>query len=277
MKRLAAVALVLFSVAACHKADMSGNTGDDDDMPQIDGSTPATTTDVTSDVTTDTTWTGLIRVHAHINVPAGVTLTVAAGSTIQFDGTAGVSIAGTVNVNGAKGNVVTIQPASGGHYWSAWGLGPATGLLNMTYVVSKGGGFSIGNGKLIARDSEFSNVNGDLLVASSGTIDMQYSWIGLAEGMPDTTHCDMHFESGTPTVTVSHSNISTSSYGLMFYAGQSLDLTYNNWFGNSIDIDPRTGTSGDVSGGYFKKGNPTSATLTKMNMATAMLTDAGPR
>lgn len=275
MKRLVAAALATLAFAACHKADMTG--GDDDDMGTgVDAATQQMATDVTTDVTTNTTWSGLVRIHAPIKVVAGVTLDVAAGSTIQFDGSTGISVLGTVNVNGVKGNVVTIQPASAGHYWSSWGL--ATGKLNMTYVVSKGGGFSIsGTGALMARDSEFSNVSGDLLVASGGTIDMQYSWIGLPEGTADSTHCDMHFEGGNPTVTVSHSNISTSSYAIMFYAGTSVDLTYNNWFGNSIDVDKHGTTTGDVSNGYFKKGNPTGSGLTVNNMATAMIGDAGPR
>ncbi|MEO8550478.1 MAG: hypothetical protein ABI678_10905 [Kofleriaceae bacterium] len=274
MKRLLAVALATLAFAACKKSD--SNTGDDDMQAGVDSTLPATTTDVTTDVTTNTTWSGLIRVHAAINVVAGVTLDVEAGSVIQFDGSAGIVVAGTVNVNGAKGNVVTVQPAPGGHFWRSWGL--ASGTLNMTYVQSKGGGFSIsGTGTLKARDSEFSNTNGDLLVASGGTIDMQYSWIGLAEGMADTTHCDIHFEGGNPSVIVSHSNISTSSYGIMFYAGQTVDMTYNNWFGNSIDVDKHGTTSGDISNSYFKKGNPTGSGLTANNMATAMITDAGPR
>jgi hypothetical protein len=274
MKRLVAVAVAGLAFAACKKADT--NTGDDDTQAGADASTQQMTTDVTTDVTTNTTWSGLVRVHSPINVVAGVTLDVAAGSTIQFDGSAGITVAGTVNVNGAKGSVVTIQPAPGGHYWRSWGL--ATGTLNMTYVVSKGGGFSITNtGTLTARDSEFSNVNGDLLVASGGTIDVQYSWIGLPEGMVDSTHCDIHFEGGNPIVTVSHSNISTSSYAIMFYAGTNVDMTYNNWFANSIDVDKHGATSGDVSNGYFKKGNPTATGLTLTNMATAMVADAGPR
>jgi hypothetical protein len=267
------VALAALSFAACKKADT--NTGDDT-QGGADASTQQMTTDVTTDVTTNTTWSGLVRVHSPINVVAGVTLDVAAGSVIQFDGSAGITVAGTVNVNGVKGSVVTIQPAAGGHYWRSWGL--ATGTLNMTYVESKGGGFSIsGTGTLKARDSEFSNVNGDLLVASGGTIDMQYSWIGLPEGTADTTHCDMHFEGGNPSVIVSHSNISTSSYGIMFYAGQTVDMTYNNWFGNTFDVDKHGTTSGDISNSYFKKGNPTGSGLTANNMATAMIADAGPR
>jgi hypothetical protein len=275
MKRLLAVALATLAFAACKKSD--SNPGDDDMQPGVDSALPATTTDVTTDVTTNTTWSGLIRVHAAINVVAGVTLDVEAGSVIQFDGSAGIAVAGTVNVNGAKGNVVTVQPAPAGHFWRSWGL--SSGTLNMTYVQSKGGGFSIsGTGTLKARDSEFSNTNGDLLVASGGTIDMQYSWLGEPEGTTDTTHCDMHFEGSAPlNLTISHSNVSTSSYGIMLYAG-NVDLTYNNWFGNSFDIDRQATGMGNLSNSYFKKGNPAaSASLTQSNMATSMVADAGPR
>jgi hypothetical protein len=148
----------------------------------------------------------------------------------------------------------------------------------MTYVQQTGGGFGLGGtAHLTVRDSTFSHVTHDLLVISGGTIDMQYSWIGVAEGHPDTTHCDMHIEGGTPIVTVSHSNISTAVYGMMFYAGTGANFTYNNWYSNGTNIDRFPPASGDVSNGYFKAGNPTITGVTANNMATALVTDAGPR
>lgn len=279
MKRLAVVMLVLSFVAACQKS-----TGDDDGMgsnnDQIDAAIPAMTTDVSADVTADTTWSGLIKVHTAIKVATGVTLTVDAGSVIQLDAAAGITVNGTVTVNGAKGNVVTIGPATGNKYWRAWTV-PAGGVLTMTYVEQTGGAFSIsGTGKVMARDSEFSNAGNavDMFVASGGTLDLQYSWLGEPEGTTDTTHCNMHFEGSTFTsLTISHSNVSTAAYGIMLYGGD-VDLTYNNWFGNSTDVDRELTGKGDVSNGYFKKGNPTAtASLTVANMATAMVSDAGPR
>jgi len=277
MKSLARVALAvsLVSLAACQKA----NSGDDvNNTP--DSTLPAMTTDVNADVTTNTTWSGLVKVHVGISVASGVTLTVDPGTVIQLDPSAGITVNGTVMINGAKGNVVTIGPATGNKYWRQWTV--TTGTLNMNYVQQTGGAFSIGGaGKVIARDSEFSNAGSyptDLLVASGGTIDMQYSWLGLPEGQADTTHCDMHFEGSAPlNLTISHTNVSTAAVAIMLYAGDA-NLTYNNWFGNSQDID-RTGTAkGDLSNGYFKKGNPTaSASLTQNTMATAMVSDAGPR
>src|SRR6185312_17188809 len=96
------------------------------------------------------------KVHTGIKVATGVTLTVTAGSVIQLDAAAGITVNGTVMINGAKGNVVTIGPATGNKYWRSWTV--ATGTLNMTYVEQTGGAFSIsGTGKVMARDSEFSN------------------------------------------------------------------------------------------------------------------------
>jgi len=278
MKRLVQVVLavsLVSSLGACQKADDGGGGNN-----QPDAAIPQNTTDVSSDVTAPTTWSGLVKVHAAIKVASGVTLAIDPGTVIQLDPTAGITVNGTVTANGAKGNVVTIGPAPGNKYWRQWTV-PSGGVLNLTYVEHTGGAFSIsGTGMVTARDSEFSNAGNsvDMFVASGGTLDLQYSWLGEPEGTPDTTHCNMHFEGSTFTsLTISHSNVSTASYGIMLYGGQ-VDLTYNNWFGNGVDVDRQLTGKGDLSNGYFKKGNPTaSASLTENNMATAMVADAGPR
>ena len=36
----------------------------------------------------------------------------------------------------------------------------------------------------------------------------------------------------------------------------SVDLTFNNWFNNPIQIDTTAGVSGDISNGWFDKGAP---------------------
>jgi hypothetical protein len=275
MKRLLVVVLAISAFAACKKAD-DGTTGDDG-SGSPDATIPTMTTDVNADVTSDTTWTGLVKVHKAIAIAAGVTLTVDPGTVIQMDPTAGFTVLGTVNVNGAKGNVVTIGPGTASRFWGDWNM--ASGAVNMTYVESKGGGFSVsGTAKLMIRDSEFSQHTHDLLVIGGGEVDMQYSWIGVPEGQTDTTHCDIHVEGGNPMVTVSHSNLSTSVYGIMFYTGQGVNLTYDNWFSNSTtNMDKTSGTTGDVSFGWFKGGNPSFANLTENSMATGMVADAGPR
>ncbi|MFT3699800.1 MAG: hypothetical protein QM831_42035 [Kofleriaceae bacterium] len=280
MKRLLLATMVL--VVGCHKADDAAGGGDDGTggmggMTGMDAApTPEMITDVNADVTADTEWSGLVKVHKTVTVAAGVTLTVDPGTSIQFDRTAGMNVLGTMNVGGTKAMPVSIGAAPGNANFGDWGI--PSGTVSMTYVVMKGAGFAIsGTGALTVRDSTFSHHVHDLLVIGGGTVDMQYSWIGEPEGTADTTHCDIHIQGGTPKVTVSHTNLSTSSYGIMLYTGIDVDLTYDNWFSNSLDIDKSAGTTGDVSFGYFAKGAPSLSDLTASNMSSAMVSDAGPR
>jgi hypothetical protein len=86
----------------------------------------------------------------------------------------------------------------------------------------------------------------------------KYSAIGLEPGAgPDTTHCDTHFNGGT--LTMVHSNLSTSSYGTMFYGGVGAKFMYDNWFGNTTNVDIQAGVNGDFSNGYFENTQPPSA------------------
>jgi len=66
----------------------------------------------------------------------------------------------------------------------------------------------------------------------------------------------------------------------MLYGATGAVMTFNNWTGNQIDISTnQLSVDGDFSNGYFAAGAPTpetNATLTLDNLATAMLTDAGP-
>jgi len=108
-------------------------------------------------------------------------------------------------------------------------------------------------------------------------LNMTYSAIGLEPGQIDSTHCDMHV-SGPVAITATHSNFSTSSYGLMFYGGSNADFRYTNWFGNAIDID-RGGAAvtGNFSGSYFASGAPSYVGFTMQDMATKRVADAGVR
>jgi hypothetical protein len=244
------------------------------------GADGSTTNQMVTDVTTapaaDTTWSGTIRVHNSITIPAGVTVTVAAGSKVQIAGTAELTVAGTLAIAGTKASTVTIQGLAS----DAWvGLSiPSGGTVTMNYAEYTGGIIGVGTGgAMTVRDSQLSETIGDLLTSSGGNVDVQYSWIGRAAGQTDTTHCDLHFEGGGPTINVSHSNISTAVYALMFYTGTNADFTYNNWFDNQIQVDLTTAVTGDFSNGWFDKSPPTGAGITANNLATAMIADAGPR
>jgi hypothetical protein len=115
----------------------------------------------------------------------------------------------------------------------------------------------------------------DLVTASQGAIDIEYSWIGVEPPMQDTTHCDLHLN--TSSIKVTHSNISTAAYGMMFYGGVNADFTHNNWFANSYELDAVAGVQGDFSEGWFDHAPVPRAGLTFNNMASARLTDTGPR
>ena len=110
---------------------------------------------------------------------------------------------------------------------------------------------------------------------SGGALDMTYSSIGIEAGR-DTIHCDMHV-GNSPIIKASHSNISSASFGIMFYGGINADFTYDNWFGNTLDMAHSGAASGDISHSYFKGGNPAAAGLTANAMTTTMVGDAGPR
>jgi len=121
---------------------------------------------------------------------------------------------------------------------------------------------------------------GDFLVVGDGTVDVTYSSIGLESTESDSTHCDLHFGGLAATIKITHTNISTSPYGLMLYGGSGVDLTYNNWFGNGIDIETMSGVRADVSNEWFAKGAPAAtagATLVANSLAAARLVAAGPR
>jgi hypothetical protein len=60
----------------------------------------------------------------------------------------------------------------------------------------------------------------------------------------------------------------------MLYGGNNVDLTYNNWFNNPIQIEATAGVSANISYGWFDKGAPSSgggATLTYTSPATSRL------
>jgi hypothetical protein len=230
-------------------------------------------------VTGTTNWTGTMSVAKETVVDAGATLTIAAGTVVKFAPGTSIDVKGTVLVQGTKASPVQLSPAAtGGHHY---GFAISTGgELTMAYGVQVGGGISVNGGKVTITDTRMSQAEGDFLVVSGGTVNVSYSAIGLEPGGVDTTHCDMHFGGSGATIAVTHSNISTSPYGLMLYGGNNVDLTFNNWFNNPIQIDFSPGVSGNVSNGWFDKGVPApiaGATLIRDNLAAARLTDAGPR
>ena len=234
-------------------------------------------TEVSGIISASTTWKDTIHIIAATTISAGVTVTVAPGTTVDVTSSIGITLSGTLDIQGTKASPVVFRAATTGGYWGTLGI-PKGGLLKASYLVQTGGDLGISNtGKAIFVDSKLSRAGGDLLTMSGGTLDMSYSSIGLEVGH-DTTHCNMHVSGGV-TIKATHSNLSAVAYGIMFYGGTNADFTYDNWFGNTYDVatNPAYPVTGNFSYSYFAKGPPTNAGVTATNLAAARVADAGPR
>jgi hypothetical protein len=200
-----------------------------------------------------------------------VTVTIAAGSTVSFKGQASLQISGILDAQGTSAGKITLKPEGMG--WPGITVG-AGGELKFKYVEQTGGSITTnGTGKATIVDSHMSHAAGDFLMMNGGTMDVSYSAIGMEPGQTDTTHCNMHFNPGGNVIKFTHSNVSTTSYGIMFYGGMNADFTYTNWFSNTTDVDTQAGSpvSGNFSNSWFEKGNPSGTGITATNMATARL------
>jgi hypothetical protein len=244
-----------------------------------DGSPPPMANAVSGHITADTTWSGIVNLTGPTTIDAGVTVTVAPGTIIETStATVGVTISGTLDIEGASGDVVHAQPAAPSTRWAGFDVASG-GTLIAHYLVQVGGGIHLsGSSQATIVDSEMSRMTGDFLTMSNGSLDVSYSSIGLDVRADDTTHCDMHFTGGA--INVTHTNVSTAAYGVMFYGGQGADFTYDNWFANSIDVDTEQGVpvTGDFSFGWFQRGTaPTGTGIVAKSLASGRLADAGPR
>lgn len=256
-----------------------GNPGSEDpgamDGDPGDGTGPVTS--VSGHITANATWIDVIHVVGAVTIDAGVTLQVAAGATVDLAAGAGITVLGTLDIQGVRASKVVFRWATPGENWGGITV-PGGGTMTASYLVQIGGGtFISDNGKVALVDTRMSHALGDFLVMSGGTLNMTYSAIGLEPGHIDSTHCDMHV-SGPVEITATHSNFSTSSYGIMFYGGSNADFRYTNWFGNAIDID-RGGAAvtGNFSNSYFASGAPSYVGFTMRDMATERVADAGVR
>jgi hypothetical protein len=221
-------------------------------------------------ITQSGAWSGVVTFKGPTTIEAGVTITVAPGSTLSFQGSSSLTVKGTLDVQGTSAGKVNLKPATGKFFG---GLTNA-GTLKLAYAVQQGGGLYTQNGSTTTiTDTQLSGVQGDFLVMSGGNLTMTHSQVGVPS---DTTHCQLHFNGGTATIT--KSNIVGAPYGFMLYGGSGT-YTENNWFGNSTQIDSTTAATGDFSRSWFDRGAPTDGQrgVTFKNPAAAKIADAGVR
>jgi hypothetical protein len=282
MNKVLAVALTL-PLAACVVGSSSQPGGGGDDgtgggtMGSNTGSDMGGTggTGISGHITADTTWSDTVDISGNVTIDPGVTVTVAPGATVNVAGVAGITVGGTLAIAGTAASHATIKPASGAAFQAI--TVQSAGAVTATFASVNGASIEIDGGSLTMSDSKVWGAPGDLLVMNGGTINVTYTNIGDAAS--DTTHCNMHFGGTTPnTITIEHDNIVSRPYGLMFYSGSNADFKNNNW-SNMIDIEPGiSGVTGDASGSYFMKGQPSGTTgITFGTLSQTALTDAGPR
>ena len=290
-----ALALGLSLTAACTVGSgITAPTGSGGDDTQSDaGVTPPD--GISGHITASATWMGTVNIIGDTTIDPGVTVTVQAGAVVNVAANMSIVVLGTLDAEGTSAAKITIQPANAALHFGApdagitvgasaltVGSSPQPGTLIMKYVNQTGGSLRVfGSGTATVTDSTFSKADGDLLqMSDTASLDFEYSSIGLTAA-GDTTHCDMHFStpagSALTSIKMSHSNVSTSAYGIMFYAGTNADFTFDNWFMNSTtNLDPTIGSvSGDFSSGYFDVipasiSTPTTG-ITANTLATAML------
>ena len=253
--------------------DPGGNPGPMDDGDPGDGTGPVTS--ASGHIAANKTWSDVIHVVGDVTIDAGATLQGAAGATVDLVAGTGITVLGTLDIQGVKSSNVVIRWATPAEGWNGISI-PDGGAMTASYLVQVGGGTAIsGTGSVTLVNTRMSHSPSDFLVMSGGTLNMTYSAIGLEPGQSDSTHCDMHV-SGPVAIKATHSNFSTSSFGLMFYGGSNADFRYTNWFGNLIDID-RGGAAvtGNFSNSYFASGAPSYVGFTMQDMATGRVADAG--
>jgi len=221
-------------------------------------------------ITADTTWSGTYMIDSAITIDPGVTVTASAGAALTFTATGTLTVAGTLDVQGTKGTTVKLQPDTGLTNFNPINV---SGTLKLAYADLTGGWLSLGStATTTITDSTLSHASHDLVVMDGGTLTFSYSQVGVNAPLTDTTHCDLHFGGTAPVIKAMHSTFSTSSYGVMFYAGNNADFTYDNWIGNQINVDPTVGqVTGDFSFSYFVGAAPTATGLTVANMSATQL------
>jgi hypothetical protein len=222
---------------------------------------------------------GPVRIKGATTIPAGVIVTVAAGSTLDFVNGANFVVQGTLKIEGTSAGKVIARAEAGSTGWNGFQV---TGTLDVKYGDFIGGRiFTSGAAaSLVITDTKMYQAAGDYIIMDGGTINMTYSQLGAAPGETDSTHCNLHINAAT-SITITNSNINNAPYGVMFYGGVNANFQTNNWYGaNTKDVDTQSGVSGNFSNGWFEKGAPVAgpgATITATNLSATKLTNVGVR
>src|SRR5688572_26567864 len=227
-----AIALPLFACTVGNDTEPPNNDDGDEHMDENPMPDPGDTLGgVTGTIQADTTWSGATRLKGEVIIPAGVTVTVAAGATLNFANSSTMKVAGTLKVDGTSASKVTVQPEAGATYWGPISV---SGTVDLKYGNFTGGAIytTAATANLVIVDTKMFRAGGDYIIMNGGSINMTYSQIGAGPGETDSTHCNLHINSAS-TITVTNSNINNAPYGIMFYGGVNANFQTNNWYGAS--------------------------------------------
>ncbi|MCX5743355.1 MAG: hypothetical protein NT062_12755 [Proteobacteria bacterium] len=227
-------------------------------------------------ITAPLTLSGAVKVTGAITIEAGAVVTVMPGTTIEIASpSVAINVKGTFDIQGAKGSEVVMQPTNAADHWGGVNV---TGSYKMSYGKQIGGPIHMSGAtaSTLIVDSTMARASGDYLVMGGGTLDVQYSNLGLETG--DSSHCNLHLNQAA-SIVFTHNNIAGAPYGLMFYAGAG-DFTHNNWITvtGQYAVEPGNTGSANFADSYFSGGQPTATPGLNYNpLASAKLLDVGPR
>jgi len=282
MRKILAVAFAIPMFAACTVGEDPADPGPGDEHPNPTDPNPNPTGDgLSGTIASDMTLSGATRIKGTTTIPAGITVTVAAGTTLDFVNGANFVVQGTMRIEGTSAAKVIARAEAGSTGWNGFQV---TGTLDIKYGDFTGGRIytSGAAASLVIADTKMYQAAGDYIIMDGGTINMTYSQLGAAPGETDSTHCNLHINAAS-SITITNNNINNAPYGVMFYGGVNANFQTNNWYGAADkDVDTVNGVSGDFSNGWFEKGEPTAAngaTLTTNNLSLTKLAAnlVGPR
>lgn len=307
--------LILLCLVAPLAACTVGGEAGDDTSAGDDGVTGET---LAGSISSDRTITGPVTMTTDTQIEAGTTLTFAAGATLTAETAKTLRVYGTLLLQGAGGSPVTIGATSatwagivaetgatvtasyveGGatavfvyskagstvmiDHANLTGVGKASqveGTVTITASTFEGnsGVNILSTGNLSATDTTFLGLAGDTVVQTGGVLVLDHVDVGNTSTSAD--HCAMHLNAGSD-VTVSYSNISDTTVGLMIGGTDGASFSYNNFenLTNLEDISSDVLNTNGVFDHNYITGTPAAIPgITITNPELALIADAGPR
>jgi hypothetical protein len=199
------------------------------------------------------TWCGTIQVQGNVTVPAGQTLVICAGSMVSFAASAGMSVQGTLRIDGSSGGRVSLTGA-GGMRWNGLviegtlaaeftditaaslairGGSSSTITFNDGTISARGNlqSLVVENGGTVDRtlitEGNSVSVNGGVLSMTDTTVDFMHpasspDCIDVSDGglmlshvRITGCHCTLHITNAPAGITVNDSILDDNAYGAM--------------------------------------------------------------